>query len=53
MIDCIWGKLGNILHQIQTLVFIHDRKQEEEFLIDAFLLNKLAQIQYSEDAMTF
>lgn len=43
-ISFIWGKLGNILPQIQALVFIHDRKQEEEYLIDAFLVNKHAQI---------
>lgn len=50
MIGSIFGKLGNVLRQIQALVFIHDRKQEEEFLIDAFLLNKNAQIQYSGDS---
>lgn len=49
-IGCIFGKLVNILPQIQALVFIHDRKQEEEFLVDTFLLNKHTQIQHSGDS---
>lgn len=39
---CGWlvaGKHLPILLQIPTHVFIHDRKQKEELLIDAFLLN--------------
>lgn len=34
------GKHVNVLFQIPAHVFIHDRKQKEELLIDAFLLNK-------------
>lgn len=37
---CVFaGKHFNILVQIPAHVFVHDRKQKEELLIDTFLLN--------------